>query len=414
MYFCFYGRIIAKLHSKEKYFDMGEKPQAIDFSKRQTSATEVVAPSSETEITFLEFAVGQEWTGKGYRLKIKEKTNTGRYKVYVDDKVAGVAELLENPMYEDELKALVIEKGLKPNIPGEPVASKQEESVPVVVDLDAERLAQGGEAVSSDIEADNVARQELARIDGEAADTEQRISTTVKEIMTLLGDAEESDAKDTLQQEVLRISEKVPQILAETESVEQDGMKLTEKLGGRQRLLANLQALELEAALLLDQVRQALTGSSGDEGGNESSSSTTGTGEPAAPEKPKPERKSKGDGGDGGDIAWRKELDAFLERPEGREVIDTYKMIVTGEWRYFSDAIWRSKKYISFRDKIKLWEQDERLLPKILNRLKGDLTEKRGATPEQAEGILRAVLGELHQEFLEKQESKSKHNKGGE
>lgn len=412
MYFCFYGRIIAKLHTKEKYFDMGEKPQAIDFSKRQTSATEGATSSPETEITFLEFAVGQEWNSRYFTLKIKEVTKSGRYRVYMNDRASGVSEL-SDPMDTEALKALILEKGLRLISSGETVAPKQEEPAPVVVDLEAERLARGGEVVSPDIEADNVARQELARIDGEATDTEQRISTTVKEIMTLLADAEESDAKDTLQQEVLRISEKVPQILAETESVEQDGMKLTEKLGGRQRLLANLQALELEAALLLDQVRQALTGSSGDEG-NESSSSTTGTGEPAAPEKPKPERKSKGDGGDGGDIAWRKELDAFLERPEGREVIDTYKMIVTGEWRYFSDAIWRSKKYISFRDKIKLWEQDERLLPKILKRLKGDLTEKRGVTPEQAEGILRAVLGELHQEFLEKQESKSKHNKEGE
>lgn len=412
MYFCFYGRIIAKLHTKEKYFDMGEKPQAIDFSKKPTSTTEVVAPSSETEITFLEFAVGQEWNSRHFTLKIKELTKSGRYRVYMNDRASGVSEL-SDPMDTEVLKALILEKGLRLISSGEPVAPKQEESAPVVVDLDAKRLERGDEAVSSDIEADNVARQELARIDGEAADTEQRIFTTVKEIMTLLADAEESDAKDTLQQEVLRISEKVPQILAETESVEQDGMELTEKLGGRQRLLANLQALELHAALLLNQVKQALTDSSGDEG-NESASSTAGTGEPAAPEKPKPERKSKGDGGDGGDITWRKELDAFLERPEGREVIGTYKMIVTGEWRYFSDAIWRSKKYISFRDKVTLWEQDERLLPKILKRLKGDLTEKQGATPEQAEGILRAVLGELHQEFLEKQKSKSKHNKEGE
>lgn len=392
---------------------MGEKPQAIDFSKRQTSATEGATSSPETEITFLEFAVGQEWNSRNFTLKIKEVTKSGRYRVYTNDRVSSVSELSDDPMDTEALKTLILEKGLKLISSGEPVAPKQEKPAPVLVDLNTKRLARGGEAVSPDIEADNVARQELARIDGEATDTEQRISTTVKEIMTLLGDAEESDAKDTLQQEVLRISEKVPQILTVTESVEQDGMKLTEKLGGRQKLLANLQALELHAVLLLDQVRQALTGSSGDEG-NEPASSTAGTGKPAAPEKPKPKRKSKGDGGDGGDIAWRKELDAFLERPEGREVIDTYKMIVTGEWRYFSDAIWRSKKYISFRDKIKLWEQDERLLPKILKHLKGDLTKKRGATPEQAEGILRAVLGELHQEFLEKQESKNKHNKGGE
>lgn len=132
-----------------------------------------------------------------------------------------------------------------------------------------------------------------------------------------------------------------------------------------------------------------------------------------------PQRKGNGggsgDGGDGGNgdhLDIEKEFKAFLERPDGKEIVDTYKMIIKGERQYFTQAISRTQKYLSFNEKIDVWENDEQMLPAILAQLSKDLTQKRSVTRDQASAILRVVLGQLHTEFLDKQEEKRKQNQG--
>lgn len=392
---------------------MGERPQAIVVESDRKRRREV-NPIPQEQITFLEFASGQEWTGEGFRLKVLEQTKSGRYKVYIDNKETGVAEVRDDTLDIEALKSLVIEKGLKLATPQEPVAPMSEEAAPVVVDLEAERIARGGDAVSPDITADNIARQELTRINSETEETEKRIAETLTEMTMILVTAEEGEGKSTLQDQVVRISEAKLQMLNLAYAEEQGDITLNQKLEGRRKLLQNLQQLEMEAVLLRDQIQEALTASSGEKS-SDSSSPAEAPGTSSTNEKPEPNLKRKSKGGDGGNgevTDNEKEFKAFLERPDGKEIVDTYKMIIKGEWQYFTQAISRTQKYLSFNEKIDVWENDEQMLPAILTQLSKDLTQKRSVTKDQASAILRVALGQLHTEFLDKQEEKRKQNQG--
>lgn len=392
---------------------MGERPQAIVVESDRKRRREV-NPIPQEQITFLEFASGQEWTGEGFRLKVLEQTKSGRYKVYIDNKETGVAEVRDDTLDIEALKSLVIEKGLKLATPQEPVAPMSEEAAPVVVDLEAERIARGGDAISPDITADNVARQELTRINSETEEIEKRIAETLTEMTMLLVTAEEGEGKSTLQGEVMRISEAKLQMLNLAYADELGDVSLSQQLEGRRKLLQNLQQLEMEAVLLRDQIQKALTASSG-ESSSDSSSPAPTSGTSSTDVKPEPNLKRKSKGGDGGNgevTDNEKEFKAFLERPDGKEIVDTYKMIIKGEWQYFTQAISRTQKYLSLNEKIDVWENDEQMLPAILTQLSKDLTQKRSVTKDQASSILRVVLGQLHTEFLDKQEEKHKQNQG--
>lgn len=392
---------------------MGERPQAIVVESDRKRRREV-NPIPQEQITFLEFSSGQEWTGEGFRLKVLEQTKSGRYKVYIDNKETGVAEVRDDTLDIEALKSLVIEKGLKLATPQEPVAPMSEEAAPVVVDLEAERIARGGDAISPDITADNVARQELTRINSETEEIEKRIAETLTEMTMLLVTAEEGEGKSTLQGEVMRISEAKLQMLNLAYADELGDVSLSQQLEGRRKLLQNLQQLEMEAVLLRDQIQKALTASSG-ESSSDSSSPAEAPGTSSTDVKPEPNLKRKSKGGDGGNgevTDNEKEFKAFLERPDGKEIVDTYKMIIKGEWQYFTQAISRTQKYLSLNEKIDVWENDEQMLPAILTQLSKDLTQKRSVTKDQASSILRVVLGQLHTEFLDKQEEKHKQNQG--
>lgn len=392
---------------------MGERPQAIVVESDRKRRREV-NPIPQEQITFLEFASGQEWTGEGFRLKVLEQTRSGRYKVYIDNKETGVAEVRDDTLDIEALKSLVIEKGLKLATPQESVAPISEQSASVVVDLEAERIARGGDAVSPDITADNVARLELTRINSETEEIEKRIAETLTEMTMLLVTAEEGEGKTTLQGEVMRISEAKLQMLNLAYAEEQGDVSLSQQLEGRRKLLQNLQQLEMEAVLLRDQIQEALTASSGERSSDSSSPAET-SGTSSTDEKPESNLKRKSKGGDGGngEVTDNEKLfKAFLERPDGKEIVDTYKMIIKGEWQYFTQAISRTQKYLSLNEKIDVWENDEQMLPAILAQLSKDLTQKRSVTKDQARAILRVALGQLHTEFLDKQEEKRKQNQG--
>ena len=365
---------------------MGERPQAIVVESDRKRRQEV-NPIPQEQITFLEFASGQEWIGEGFRLKVLEQTKSGRYKVYIDNKETGVAEVRDDTLDIEALKSLVIEKGLKLATPQEPVAPMSEEAAPVVVDLEAERIARGGDAVSPDITADNVARQELTRINSETEETEKRIAETLTEMTMLLVTAEEGEGKTTLQGEVVRISETKPRMLAEVEAQEQGDITLKQKLEGRRKLLQNLQQLEMEAVLLRDQIQKALTASSGERGSDSSSPAPTSS-TSSTDERPKSKRKGKGSGsGNGGDgeepstpptddetraaedrerlvkmaEADQKELALFLEQAKGPEIVKKIEDILIKRWDDFVNEMKQTarekKAFIKDKDITFLWRQ---------------------------------------------------------
>lgn len=105
------------------------------------------------------------------------------------------------------------------------------------------------------------------------------------------------------------------------------------------------------------------------------------------------------------DARRQKELAVFLERPEGQEVIDTYRMIVSGEWEKFTEILGRSKTKISHDKAVDIWEQDVRFLPLIRARITTDLAEKHGITKDQADDIFLDILEGLDEEYLKRQES---------
>ncbi len=281
-------------------------------------------------------------------------------------------------------------------------------------DNQAEHSYKGGESDETKAELDKKISELLERVDSDR----DKINSVIEEA-NKFSTQEEFEAFKGILDDISTKTEgilwKVNKISLDDDKLDESESQMDEILGEKRKnrdalneITEALAELLKTAEVTLESLKTLAVSSSDTTGEN-----TTPPADSAAEStKETPEKRgngsSSGDGGDGGDTAWRKELDAFLERPEGREIIDTYKMIVTGEWRYFSDAIWKSKKYISFHDRLDLWEKDERLLPDILKRLASDLTAKRGVTAEQAESILGVVLHELHVEYLAKQEEKRK------
>lgn len=100
------------------------------------------------------------------------------------------------------------------------------------------------------------------------------------------------------------------------------------------------------------------------------------------------------------DMGWRKELDAFLERPKAREKVVMFEDIIREEWdafeQYSRKESLKMEGRLSFRDKMTLWEKKglpalEEMVAKHLNRFDGiDL--------EKGQTIFRAILRNLEEE----------------
>jgi hypothetical protein len=116
---------------------------------------------------------------------------------------------------------------------------------------------------------------------------------------------------------------------------------------------------------------------------------------PAAPEVPSEEAPEASEN-------WREELEKFLKRPEGREVIGMYRTILTEEWRKFLEMLDKAKVKLSLSQKIDLWDRDPRLFSQVRNRILRDLQEKRKISVDEAEAILEAVLRGLDEKFQQK------------
>ncbi len=99
----------------------------------------------------------------------------------------------------------------------------------------------------------------------------------------------------------------------------------------------------------------------------------------------------------------RQALEDFLQRPDGERILDTYWDLMKGEWQRFCDIMDASKQRRTLDEVLDIWESDERLFPKLRERLLTDMTTKRAVTQAEAEMILFAFFDDLHQDFLNHQ-----------
>lgn len=102
----------------------------------------------------------------------------------------------------------------------------------------------------------------------------------------------------------------------------------------------------------------------------------------------------------------RQALESFLERPEGKIVLNAYRRIVTRAWQRFHDSLTDSGKDLSWNKKLEFWK--EHFLQDVMQKLERDLVEQHGVEPDQDYAILSTLMDDLHQEFMEKQAKKDK------
>jgi|GEM_PF-4782848 len=103
--------------------------------------------------------------------------------------------------------------------------------------------------------------------------------------------------------------------------------------------------------------------------------------------------------GENEDLSWRKELDDFLSRPEGREKITNLKDVIVEEWKIFDEGIYKAaldkKTHISRGERKKLWRTT--FLPQ-LKIMSIEYLELQSVPRREAGRIFRAVIFELEKE----------------
>lgn len=102
----------------------------------------------------------------------------------------------------------------------------------------------------------------------------------------------------------------------------------------------------------------------------------------------------------------RQALEMFLERPEGKVILNAYRGIITRAWQRFHDSLTETGKDLSWNKKLEFWK--EHFLQDVMQKLERDLVEQHGVEPDQDYAILSTLMDDLHQEFIEKQEKRDK------
>ena len=103
------------------------------------------------------------------------------------------------------------------------------------------------------------------------------------------------------------------------------------------------------------------------------------------------------------EVTPRQALEQFLQRPDGERILDTYWDLMKGEWQRFCGIMDDSKQHRTLDEVLDIWESDERLFPKLRERLLTDMTTRRSVAQADAEQILFAFFDDLHQDFLNQQ-----------
>lgn len=98
------------------------------------------------------------------------------------------------------------------------------------------------------------------------------------------------------------------------------------------------------------------------------------------------------------DLSWRKDLDAFLERPEGWRVISTLKKRIQGEWRDLGARIREKGEYVPYDKKLSLWRQE--IMPIIEKQIIDHLSSYDGIDRDTADRIYVALQDELLDEDM--------------
>lgn len=102
----------------------------------------------------------------------------------------------------------------------------------------------------------------------------------------------------------------------------------------------------------------------------------------------------------------RQALEMFLERPEGKVILNAYRGIITRAWQRFHDSLTETGKDLSWNKKLEFWK--EHFLQDIMQKLERDLVEQHGVEPDQDYAILSTLMEDLHQEFMERQEKRDR------
>ena len=388
-------------------------PQFIDVPrgpKKASGAKELtIVPSGEAPGAFENISVASVWLNtKGDKVYIKGDTSIEITPADKSDVRGPVEQLFGSP---EEVKAFLKEQGY------------------------AFSHVRGGEregtSFTGSLESEGTGETK-AQLDEQIADLIENIDSKKQAINSAINKANELstiEGFESMRSILDEISKQTEELLWQVNKISLEDDKLDssendldftlkEKLKNKNSLNQieeDLATLLKNAQVTLESLKKLASVSSDTSG--EGATPPAGAGESTTSDKPEPKRMGKGggsgDGGDGGEHSnIEKEFKAFLERPDGKEIVDTYKMIIKGEWQYFTQAVSRTQKYLSLNEKIDVWENDEHMLPAILTQLSKDLTQKHSVTKDQASAILRVVLGQLHTEFLDKQEEKRKQNQG--
>lgn len=102
----------------------------------------------------------------------------------------------------------------------------------------------------------------------------------------------------------------------------------------------------------------------------------------------------------------RQALEDFLERPEGKVILNAYRGIITRAWQRFHDSLTEKGQDLPWSKKLDFWK--EHFLQDVMQKLERDLVEQHGVESDQDYAILSTLMDDLHQEFMEKQERKDK------
>lgn len=99
------------------------------------------------------------------------------------------------------------------------------------------------------------------------------------------------------------------------------------------------------------------------------------------------------------DTSWRKELDAFLERPKAREKVVMIEEIIQGEWAVFTERVAtvasENQSFVSDREMMRLWRKYS--LGDLEDIVAEYLDKNEGVSWQEGRAVFRAIVRNLEE-----------------
>lgn len=99
------------------------------------------------------------------------------------------------------------------------------------------------------------------------------------------------------------------------------------------------------------------------------------------------------------DASWRKELDAFLERPKAREKVVMIEEIIQGEWAVFTERVAtvasENQSFVSDREMMRLWRKYS--LGDLEDIVAEYLDKNEGVSWQEGRAVFRAIVRNLEE-----------------